>query len=159
MFARALRIPLLSLLLVAAMVAIPTPVAAGTIPSTASGEYSTPGGDCTVVFARFGVDHVNVDIWCPGTYSHSTAFAFSGACIGSPGVAFAFPLHGPDPASAWIAFDAFDGQRLSVRRGVTANQLYNGGGVAETWTMDTPVASPSPYACSGRSVRFRVFGR
>jgi len=147
---------------------------AAEIPSTASGAYSTPNGRCDVVFSRFGPDHVNVDIACPGTLdvglipgfvfcsgtcSHSTAFAFAGACIGAPGVAYAFPVDGQNPASPWLAFDAFDGTRLYVRRGVTAAQLYTGGGVSETWTMGTPLASPAPYACGRQALRFRVFGR
>lgn len=146
---------------------------AGEIPSNASGAYSTPNGRCDVVFSRFGQHHVNVDIACPGTLdltlipgrifctgtcSHSTAFAYSGACIGSPGVAYVFPVEGSNPASPWLAFDAFDGQRMYVRRGSSAMQLYNGGGTLEFWDMSIPLASPSPYAC-GRTLRFRVFGR
>lgn len=168
MFARALRTPLLSLLLVAAFVLafVPTPVRAGEIPSAASGEYSTPVGTCAVVFSRFGADHVNVDIacpgdlgvgddgrvWCVGVCSHSTAFAWRSACIGAPGVAYAFPVSGSDPASQWLAFDSYspDGRILSVRRGVTAAQLYNGGGVPELWTGQFALSSPQPYTCGGK---------
>lgn len=149
---------------------------AGAIPSNASGAYSTPNGRCDVVFSRFGQDHVNVDIACPGTLdltlipgrifctgtcSHSTAFAYSGACIGSPGVAYAFPVSGSDPNSEWLAFDAYsaDSRSLSVRRGVTAAQLYNGGGVPELWTGQFSLASPQPYTCAPTALRFRVFGR
>lgn len=146
---------------------------AGEIPSNASGSYSTPNGRCDVVFSRFGQDHVNVDIACPGTLdttmlpgrvfcsgtcSHSTAFAYSGRCIGFPGVAYVFPVEGSNPASLWLAFDSFDGRNMYVRRGVSATQLYNGGGTFEFWEMDVPLPSPAPYACR-RDYRFRVFGR
>lgn len=172
----ALRTPLLSLLLVAAfaLALVPTPVRAGEIPSAASGEYSTPVGDCSVILSRFGVDHVNVDIACPGILgvgsdglvrcagvcSHSTAFAWRGACIGSPGVSYAFPVSGSDQNSAWLAFDSYSDGRLSVRRGVTGTQLYNGGGTPESWVRRLALPSPQPYTCGQQApLRFRVFGR
>lgn len=146
---------------------------AAPIPSTASGVYATPSGDCSIVFSRFGADHVNVDIACPGQLSiltdnrvrctgvcsHSTAFAFGGACIGAPEVSYAFPVDGSYPGLQWLAFDSFDGQRLMVRRGVTANQLYNGGGVFELWDMRVPIASPFPYSCKTANPRLRILGR
>lgn len=168
-----IRASLLFLLCISAAFASPLPLRTE-IPSTASGRYATPNGDCSVVFARFGPDHVNVDVACPGeldvtpagvrcfgTCSHSTVFAFRGACPGSPGVANVFPVEGSNPNSQWLAFDAVDGANLIVRRGVTAAQLYNGGGVAERWTRNGWIDSPSPYTCPlpAQPLRFRVFGR
>lgn len=131
------------------------------IPSAASARYSTPAGECSVVFSRFGADHVNVDITCPGTFSHSTAFAFNGACIGQRGTANVFPLDGQNLGLPWIAFDAFDGTNLIVRRGANANVLYAGGGVGEYWSRIEALPSPQPYTCSAPPAlsRFRVFGR
>ena len=181
-----IRAALLFLLCMSAALASPLPLPTQ-IPSAASGRYATPNGDCSVVFARFGPDHVNVDcpgeldvtpagVRCFGTCSHSTVFAFRGACPGSPGVANVFPVEGSNPNSQWLAFDAVDGANLIVRRGVTAAQLYNGGGVAERWTRNGWIDSPSPYTCPlpaqprhggvvtskvvlAQPLRFRVFGR
>lgn len=135
----------LAVLIAFSALAVP-PVLSAEIPSDASGRYATPEGECSAVFARAGVDHVNVDITCSGTFSHSTAFAYGGACPGAPGVAYVFPINGSSP-SGWIAFDSLDGRDLNVRRGVNALQLYIGGGVAERWTRAADIASPSPYAC------------
>lgn len=172
----ALGIATVWLLVVALIVAGAFAARAAEIPSAASGEYLTPAGRCAVVFSRFGADHVNVDIacpgilgvgddgrvWCAGVCSHSTAFAWRSACIGAPGVAYAFPVSGSDPNSEWLAFDAYsaDSRSLNMRRGATAAQLYNGGGVTELWTGQFSLASPQPYTCGPPArPRFRVFGR
>jgi len=145
----------LLLLLCAPLWAVP-PVLPAEIPSAASGRYSTPAGECSVVFSRFGSDQVNVDIACPGTYSHSTAFAPGSACPGSPGVAYVFPISGPNPAAGWLAFDALDGANLIVRRGVTSLLLYAGSGTAEYWTRIEALQSPQPYTCGPPPINRRA---
>lgn len=151
----------LFLLLVLTTSALAAPKLPREIPSSASGEYMTPAGLCQVIFSRFGADHINVDIACPGVLgvedgrvlcaglcSHSTVFAFGGACIGSPGVANAFPVQGSNPESQWLYFGAMDGVNLVVRRGASAAELYNGGGVPEYWTRLASISSPAPYSCA-----------
>mgnify|MGYP000343666560 CR=1 FL=1 len=109
--------------------------------------------------------HVDVDLLCVTdagmpTYSVTRAFAFGGACIGSPYVASVFSLSGPSPDAGFVALDAFTGAALQVRRSADVNVLVNGGGAAETWTLVRPIASPYPYTCGQQApLRFRVFGR
>lgn len=144
---------------------------AGEIPSSATGRYSTPRGLCDVVLSRFGSNHVNVDVACQGSLtvnngsvlcsgvcSHSTVYAPSGTCPGHPsGIANVFPNSGPNP-TVWFAFDSSDADgSLRVRSGPSAALLYNGGGVAETWTRQPyAYSSPHPYTCaSSQPIRKR----
>jgi hypothetical protein len=140
-------------------------VSAAEIPSAASGAYVAPDRLCRVVLSRAGSNHVDVDLLCVTdagmpTYSVTRAFAFGGACIGSPYVASVFSLSGPNPDAGFVALDAFTGAALQVRRSADVNVLVNGGGIAETWAMVRPIASPYPYTCGQQAqLRFRVFGR
>ncbi len=138
---------------------------AAEIPSAASGAYVAPDRLCRIVLSRAGQNHVDVDLLCVTdagmpTYSVTRAFAFGGACIGSPYVASVFSLSGPSPDAGFVALDAFTGAALQVRRSADVNVLVNGGGAAETWTLVRPIASPYPYTCGQQApLRFRVFGR
>ena len=141
-------------------------VSAAEIPSAASGAYVAPDRLCRLVLSRAGSNHVDVDLLCVTdagmpTYSVTRAFAYNGACIGSFGVAYVFALSGPNPASGFVALDAFTGAALQVRRAADPNTLVNGGGVAETWAMVRSIQSPAPYTCGNpaQPLRFRVFGR
>ena len=130
-------------------------VSAAEIPSAASGAYVAPDRLCRIVLSRAGQNHVDVDLLCVTdagmpTYSVTRAFAFGGACIGSPYVASVFSLSGPSPDAGFVALDAFTGAALQVRRSADVNVLVNGGGAAETWTLVRPIASPQPYSCAGK---------
>lgn len=137
---------------------------AADIPSAASGIYITPDRICRVELARYGQDHINVDLLCIGdatgmpTYSHSTAFAFAGACVGGAGVAYVFPFSGPAPSAGYVALDVHDISGLHVRVAADPNTLLNGGGTPQVWARLRPITSSAPYTC-GQAPRFRVFGR
>lgn len=143
--------------------ALMSPARAAEIPSSASGVYVTPDRVCRLQLTRLGQDHANVDLLCITdaglpTWSNSTAFAFGGACIGSPGVAYAFPFSGQDPGAGTVAFDALDSGGLRVRVGPDLAALYSGGGLPQTWLLVRPVTSPAPYTCGRQAPRLRVFG-
>ncbi len=136
------------------------------IASAASGIYITPDRICRVELARYGQDHINVDLLCIGdatgmpTYSHTTVFAFAGSCIAGKGVTSVFQFSGPSPAAGFVAFDVHDLAGLHVRVAPDASTLYNGGGQPQVWPMLRPITSGAPYTCApAAQPRFRVFGR
>lgn len=140
-------------------------MAAG-IASAASGVYITPERICRVELARYGQDHINVDLLCIAdasgmpSYSHTTVFAFAGSCIAGKGVASVFAFSGPSPAAGFVALDVHDLAGLHVRIAPDANTLVNGGGQPQVWPMLRPITSSSPYTCPEQPrLRFDLPGR
>lgn len=128
---------------------------AGEIPSAASGAYVAPDRLCRLVLSRLGPYNIAVDFLCVTdagvpTSSRTVIEAWTGRCVGSAYTAKVFALSGSNPLAGFVALDSFGGSALYVRRAIDPNTLSNGGGVAETWILARPLASPSPYTCGAR---------
>ena len=122
------------------------------IPSAASGVYLTPDRVCRVVFQRWQVSWLKVDLTClefGGMLSNSaqTVYAPEAGSCWPDGAAIPF---NPQSPVDYVTFPSFTG---AVLNSLVGNQaaVVNGGGVEQIWQRIAIVPSPAPYTCSGGS--------